>query len=223
MRRNKKLALPKLAVFDMDGLLFDTETLFKRNKAVVMKKYGYELTDADYEKTLGICGQRLTEVLDELYGPEYPAADISRETRALVTEEIMENGPPVMEGIPELLEWLKGKKIPCCVASSTQTLIVRSYLERGGLMKYFSCVIGGDQVSASKPDPEIFLTSCVRMNVRPADALVFEDSQNGVLAALNGGIPVLCIPDLAVPEEAVLEKAAAVVRSAREVPALFEN
>lgn len=90
-------------------------------------------------------------------------------------------------------------------------------------MKYFSCVIGGDQVSASKPDPEIFLTSCVRMNVRPADALVFEDSQNGVLAALNGGIPVLCIPDLAVPEEAVLEKAAAVVRSAREVPALFEN
>ena len=223
MRRNKKLTLPKLAVFDMDGLLFDTETLFKRNKAVVMKKYGYELTDADYEKTLGICGQRLTEVLDELYGPEYPAADISRETRALVTEEIMENGPPVMEGIPELLEWLKGKKIPCCVASSTQTPIVRSYLERGGLMKYFSSVIGGDQVSASKPDPEIFLASCARLNVRPEDALVFEDSQNGVLAALNGGIPVVCIPDLTVPEEAVLEKAAAVVRSAREVPALFEN
>ena len=217
----KKLSLPKLVIFDMDGLLFDTETLFKREKGIVMKKYGLTLTDEDYEKTLGVCGAKLAEVLLEIYGPDYPAQTISKETRARVTAEILKNGPPVKEGIPELLEWLYERRIPCCVASSTQTETVKAYIARGGFDRYFSCIIGGDQVPASKPDPLIFLTACEKMNVPPADALVLEDSENGVRAAINGGIPVICIPDMARPAEDVLAQAAAVADTASQVQGLF--
>lgn len=219
--QNKKLLLPQLVIFDMDGLLFDTERLFQQKKAVVMQKYGYQQGKGDFEKTLGTCGQALLDILAELYGPDYPAETISRETREILNQQIMAEGPPLKPGIRKLLVWLKEKQIACCVASSTRTDIVCRYLKRGDLDPYFSYVIGGDQVSASKPDPEIFLKACQHMQVLPEHALVLEDSQNGILAAINGGIPAICIPDMAVPKACVLEKAAAVVSSADEVPSLF--
>lgn len=221
--KNKKLPLPQLVIFDMDGLLFDTERLFQQKKAAVMQKYGYQQGEGDYEKTLGTCGQALLDILAELYGPDYPAEKISSETREIVNRQIMSDGPPIKPGIRKLLIWLKERNIPCCVASSTRTDIVCNYVKRGALEPYFSYVIGGDQVSASKPDPEIFLKACERMNILPEHALVLEDSQNGVLAAINGGIPAICIPDMAVPKAYVLEKAAAVVSSADDVPELFER
>lgn len=220
--KNKKLQLPQLVIFDMDGLLFDTERLFQQKKAVVMQKYGYHQNDGDYEKTLGTCGQALLDILAGLYGPDYPAEKISSETRQIVNRQILAKGPPVKPGIRRLLAWLKERNISCCVASSTRTDIVRTYLKCGDLEPYFSYVIGGDQVSASKPDPEIFLKACTEMHVMPKHALVLEDSQNGVLAAINGGIPVICIPDMAVPKDFVLKRAAAVVSSANEILDLFE-
>lgn len=220
--KNKKLPIPQLVIFDMDGLLFDTERLFQQKKAVVMQKYGYQQKEGDYEKTLGTCGQALLDILADLYGPDYPAEKISSETRQIVNRQILAEGPPVKPGIRRLLAWLEGRNIPCCVASSTHTDIVRTYLECGGLKQYFSYVIGGDQVSASKPDPEIFLKACEKMHVTPEQALVLEDSQNGVLAAINGGIPAICIPDMATPKDTVLKRAAAVVSSADKIPDLFE-
>ena len=218
---NKKLPLPELAIFDMDGLLFDTEALFRDKKAVVMKKYGYEQRPGDYEKTLGTCGDTLNRILHELYGEAYPADTISQETRELVNQHIDTLGPPVKPGIPALLAWFREHHIPCCVASSTRTDIVKKYLRQAELDTYFSFVIGGDQVSHSKPDPEIFLKACIQAQTDPKQALVFEDSQNGVLAAVNGNIPVICIPDVGTPEKAILEKAAAVADSASDVPSLF--
>ena len=218
---DKKLPLPKLAIFDMDGLIFDTEALFRDKKAVVMKKYGYEQRPGDYEKTLGTCGDTLNRILRELYGEAYPADTISQETRELVNQYIDTQGPPVKPGIPALLAWFQEHHIPCCVASSTHTNIVKKYLVQAKLDAYFSFVIGGDQVSHSKPDPEIFLKACAQAQTAPEQAVVFEDSQNGVLAAINGGIPVICIPDVGKPEDEVLAKAAAVVSSAADVPDLF--
>lgn len=221
--KNKKLPLPQLVIFDMDGLLFDTERLFQQKKAVVMQKYGYQQGEGDYEKTLGTCGQALLDILAELYGPDYPAEKISRETREIVNQQILAEGPPIKPGILQLLTWLKERNISCCVASSTCTDIVCTYLKCGNLDQYFSYVIGGDQVTASKPDPEIFLKACEKMQVMPEHALVLEDSQNGVLAAIHGGIPAICIPDMAVPRDFVLEKTAAVVSSADDIPELFEQ
>ena len=215
------LTIPALAIFDMDGLIFDTERLFMTTKDGVMKEYGYTQQKDDYIHTLGTCGQQLLDILHRLYGDDYPAEEISQKCRTLVTEKIRRDGPPVKPGIPELLAWFASNNIPCCVASSTKHDIVVEYLRLAKLDKYFAYVIGGDQVQRSKPNPDIFLATCQRTDIKPEHARVLEDSENGILAASNANIPVVCIPDLKVPSEEIAKKTAAIVPDATAVISLF--
>ena len=215
------LAIPALAIFDMDGLIFDTERLFMTTKDGVMKEYGYTQQKDDYIHTLGTCGQQLLDILHRLYGDDYPAEEISQKCRTLVTEKIRRDGPPVKPGIPELLAWFASNNIPCCVASSTKHDIVVEYLRLAKLDKYFAYVIGGDQVQRSKPNPDIFLAACQRTDIKPEHALILEDSEHGILAASNANIPVVCIPDLKVPSEEIAKKTAAIVPHATAVISLF--
>ena len=214
---------PELVIFDMDGLIFNTEQLFMNKKAEVLKEYGYEARDEDYLKTLGTAGQQLLDILHEIYGPDYPAEEISSKTRQIVNAEIETNGPEIKPGIKELLQWLQRENIPCCIASSTHHIYVEKYLRQTGLLKYFSHIIGGTEVQRSKPEPDIFLAACGYFHIAPARALVLEDSENGILAAWNAGIPVICIPDLKIPAPDIAQKAAAIVNTADKVIGLFEN
>ena len=210
--------LPDLLIFDMDGLIFDTERLFMNLRADIMAEYGYVHREEDYLRTLGTSGENLSRILREIYGPAYPADKISRRTRAAQLDRIRSSGPPVRPGIPELLDWAAQQQITCCVATSTASSHAREFLKLAGLAEYFSFVIGGEEVSRSKPDPEIFLLACTKASVAPERALVLEDSENGVLAADRAGIPVICIPDLKQPDPKIAKKAAAVCDSAFDVP-----
>lgn len=209
--------LPELLIFDMDGLLFDTERMFMNLRAKVLEKYGYVHREEDYLKTVGVSGTNLKAILARIYGEDYPAETISRETRELQTEWIEQNGLPVLPGIQTLLEWAKEKQIPCCVATSSQRRFAERFLKIADFTRFFSFLVAGDEVTLTKPDPEVFLTACKKGGVSPSRALVLEDSENGVLAAANGGIPVLCIPNLKQPDEKTAAKAAAVLNSADEV------
>lgn len=211
----------ELVIFDMDGLLFDTERLFMDMKGRVLAEYGYEHREEDYIRTIGTAGTKLHEILYEIYGADYPAEAISRRTRQLVDQRIRQDGPAVKPGIAKLLETLAQAGIPCCVATSSPAATAASYIERAGLASYFSFIIGGDAITHSKPDPEIFLKACGRAGIRPAHALVLEDSGNGILAASAAGIPVICIPDLEEPAPAIADKALAVVRDAGQVCSLL--
>lgn len=214
---------PELVIFDMDGLIFNTERLFMSKKAGVLKEYGYEARDEDYIRTMGTAGQQLLDILHEIYGPDYPAAEISSKTREIVNAEIEANGLEIKPGIKELLQWLQSKNIPCCVASSTNHIYVENYLRQAGLLEYFSHIIGGDEIRRSKPEPDIFLAACGYFHTAPARALVLEDSENGILAAWNAGIPVICIPDLKMPSPDIAQKTADIVNTADKVIRLFEH
>lgn len=211
------MKFPKLLIFDMDGLLFDTERMFMNLRAAVLMKYGYTHREEDYMRTVGVSGILLKRILTDIYGPDYPRDEITRETRALQIEEIRANGLEPKPGICTLLAWSKEQNIPCCVASSSQSTYVEEFLTAAGIREYFSFLIGGDDVTLTKPDPEIFLLACKKGNTKPSDALVLEDSENGILAASNGRIPAICIPDLKTPREEILSKAAAVFQTAEEV------
>lgn len=218
MHQGKEVAmLPELMIFDMDGLLFDTERMFMELRAGVLPKYGYEHRPEDYMKTVGVSGKNLRAILDSIYGPEYPKDAVTRDTRALQTEYIKQHGVPIKPGIPELLNWTKENEIPCCVASSSQRPYVEFFIETAGMKDYFSFLLCGDEVSLTKPDPEIFLRCCEHAKTEPSRALVLEDSENGVLAACSGNIPVICIPDLKQPSEETSAKTAAVLSSADQV------
>lgn len=216
------IRLPRLAIFDMDGLIFDTERLFMKEKYKILKDYGYPARKEDYIQTIGLTGSQLKDKLRELYGPEYPADEISRKTRAAVNKQIEASGPDVKPGIRTLLKWFRMHGVVCCVASSTRHIYVEHYLTLAGLNSFFSYLIGGDEVSRSKPEPDIFLAACARGQFSPADALVFEDSENGILAACAAGIPVVCIPDLKQPAPHIADKTTVMLSSADQVIPLFQ-
>ena len=216
------MRLPKLAVFDMDGLLFDSERILLEENRKVMESYGYTQTFSDYSKTIGMAGDSYFETLYSIYGPDYPANEIAPLSAQNCVERMMREGVPVKEGIPELLEFFRDHGIPCCVATSTKRKSALPMLENAGVLPYFSYVVTSEEVERSKPEPDIFLLACERGDTSPEDSIVFEDSQNGVLAAFRAGIPVICIPDIKQPEPYYAEKATKVVRSALDVPALFD-
>ena len=117
----------KLVIFDMDGLLFDTEKLFMETQAPILEKYGYKQRKEIYVKTLGIAGETLKRTLYDIYGSDYPDEIISNETRKQVNYIIEKNGVQIKPGIKELLQALFAANIPCVVASSTKTEIVLKY------------------------------------------------------------------------------------------------
>lgn len=215
------MKLPKLAIFDMDGLLFDTERNMYEANTEVMEKYGYQQDFDSYMTTMGMAGDNFFRQLYKIHGPDYPAHEIAAESAELAHRRVLEHGPAVKEGIPELLRFFRDSGSDLCVASSSKTPTVQTYLDLAGLSEYFSFVIGGEAVHKSKPDPEVHEICLDRAGVAPSEALVLEDSENGIHAAYSAGIPVICIVDMKEPAQRYHRMAAAVVHSAREVPKLF--
>lgn len=213
--------IPKLAIFDMDGLLFDSERIFMEEKNKVLRAYGYPARREDYVQTMGLAGENFYQKVRELYGDDYPADEISEKTRAAVNAYMETRGVPLKPGILKLLRWFQEHGVCCCVASSTPKDAVAHYIALAGLDSYFSFLIGGEETARSKPAPDIFLAACAKGQTAPEDALVLEDSENGVRAALAAGIPVVCIPDLKRPAPELLQQAAAVLTSAAELIPLF--
>ena len=208
------MIIPKLFIFDMDGLLLDSEAAFMETLKELNASYGYTLTRDIYEETLGLAYDATCRVMKQHFGEDYPYDSIAKEGRRLQNQKAAENGLPVKPGIPELLTQLQEAGIPACVASSSPRRTVEIYLSSSQLLPYFSYIASGDDIPRSKPDPEIFLLCCQRYGIAPENALVLEDSENGIRAALTGNIPVVCIPDMKQPAEALLQQTAATVPDA---------
>ena len=215
--------LPKLIIFDMDGLLFDSERLFMTHLNAVMSDYSYTLTPEIYIETLGLTGANLKAFMCQKYGEAYPFKEITHKARESVFSYLENNPLPVKAGIVNLLRFIESINIPCCVASSSSCRTVNKYLQKAGLASYFTHITGGNEAKLSKPDPEIFLLSCSKSKVSPKEALVLEDSENGILAAHNAGIPVICIPDMKVPSPDIRSKAIGLAQDANEVIFFLES
>lgn len=215
--------IPKVAIFDMDGLIFNTKRQFFKFESMVHKKYGYPSRIEDFTQTLGLSFDSVKEVHKKIFGEDFSTEQIFKETRELVAKDVEENGLEIMKGIPELLEFFKGNGTICCVASSTVTPIVEKYLNIAGIRDYFKHIIGGDQVKISKPNPEIFLKALGKTPFNKDEAVIFEDSENGIRAAHAAGIPVICIPDLKYPNDSLKDIPIHIVDSALDVIDLYSE
>ena len=205
-----------LVIFDMDGVIFDSERACMEELRKVMREHGYVLTDDIYISTIGLTGEALKNKMQSFYGQDYPFKEISSKARQRVSLLAEEGKIEVKKGIPQLLEFLRQKGKLCSVASSTKSCYVDAYLRAAGIREYFKTITGGEEVENSKPAPDIFIRACRKENILPHEAIVIEDSPNGVRAALSAGIRVICIPDLAAPETALAEMAELVASDAFE-------
>ena len=145
------------------------------------------------------------------YGMDYPFAQLGRIAREHVDAIAATVGLELKPDIVTLLQWIRRQGLKAAVASSTRSDIVERYLEGAGIRKYFSVIVGGEMVERSKPEPDIFLKAAHLCGLKPEQAVVLEDSENGVRAAVAAGIPVICVPDLKMPEDEVRRMANIVV------------
>jgi len=213
----------KLAVFDMDGLIFDSETAFMEELKIVMAEHGYTLTEEIYKSTLGLNGKKLKEIMAHHFGEDYPIFEMAKLARKGVTKRAEEGRLGVKKGIIELLEYLYEKDIPMVVASSSFSEFIDMYLKYAGLRKYFKTITGGEEVPVSKPEPDIFIKACEKENISRENAVVFEDSPNGVNAALKAGIFTICMPDMVKVDDETVKKAGVFAADGFEAIEILKN
>ena len=183
-------------IFDMDGLMFDTErvwaTLWKPALATLGLPYKEGLDAA----ARGSAGDSMRAVLRRFYGPDCDT-DAIMEALHAEAEKAFQSPPPKKPGLDEILTWLDAQHIPMVVASSSRMASILHHLNGWDMTHYFKAVISGEQFSSSKPNPEIFYKAAEALGTKPEHTLVLEDSYNGVRAGAAGHFVTVMVPDLA--------------------------
>lgn len=211
-------------IFDMDGLMFDTEVLYYEANRTVAKKVGLNYTWEFHEKYIGVSDEDFHKELYLHYVNEKEQVEtlINKGGQALL-EHVEVNGLSKKKGLVELLDYLESKKIKKIVASSSIKSIVSLFLEKEKLTPYFDAIIGGDEVSQAKPSPEIYEKAWLKAAVPKEQTLVLEDSLNGIRASYEAGIPVIMVPDLIKPTIEAKEKTVAIVDDLLDVKIFIEQ
>jgi HAD superfamily hydrolase (TIGR01509 family) len=203
-------------IFDMDGLMLDTETLAREAWFNTMRTFGIDLTDAVYLQVLGTTGARTRQIFQEAYGADIPIDAMYDHKQQYIDDAIAQGRIAAKPGLVALLNHLDANGIPKAVGSSTVRALVMKKLEAAGVRDRFEVIVGGDEVQHGKPAPDIFLKCAELLNVPPANCLVLEDSDNGIRAAHAAGMQCIMVPDLKPPADDVRLLANAVVGSLDE-------
>lgn len=193
----------KAVVFDMDGLMFDTENVAILAWDYAGEKMGLGKTGYMVYKTLGMNVKMSGQVWVKEFGDQYNEEDLWKYTREFMHDFYSKNRVPVKKGLYVLLDYLKNHGYKLAVASSTSQHGVERNLKDAGVFDYFDAVICGDMVTKSKPEPDIYLRACETLGVKPAEALALEDSRNGLLSAHRAGMKAIMVPDLWEADEEV--------------------
>jgi beta-phosphoglucomutase-like phosphatase (HAD superfamily) len=213
-------------IFDMDGLMFDTERIAQRAWVRAAADCGFDFSGQVY---LGVIGHGLPDVeayIRQALGEDFPFQDAYRRKQEYVREYIVQNGIPLKQGLLDLLEWIERRSIDdqvrMAVASSSPCETIEYNLRMAGLdSQRFDALVGGDEVREGKPAPDIFLQASRELGIPPQRCLVLEDSNPGIQAAHAAGMTPVMIPDLIPPDERSLALAYRVIPSLQEVKELI--
>lgn len=209
--------MKKAVIFDMDGLMIDSERVTYNEYVKKLAQLGHhDFTEELYRNCLGKNKQGICQVFIDHYGQDFPMDEVWDDVHVWIDESLRQYVPK-KKGLVELLEYLKANNYKTIVATSSGRARVDEILKNADLTKYFDDTICGDEVTHGKPHPEIFLTACQKLDVKPEEALVLEDSEAGILAAYDGRIDVICVPDMKYPEPQFVEKVTKIVDSLDEV------
>ncbi|MBQ9784840.1 MAG: HAD family phosphatase [Clostridia bacterium] len=188
----------KAVLFDMDGTLLDTESIYRPCWTEAFEKAGVSIdVDRFFVNVSGMNMPTMKAFCAREYGEAFPFEEIRNTRREILEARIERDGVPCKRGVPEILFTLQKMGIRMAVASSSGGNWVRKCLRLAGVDEaLFECIMTGERVEKSKPDPEIFLKTAAILGVDPAECVVAEDSANGVRAGVAAGMRTVMIPDL---------------------------
>lgn len=204
-------------IFDMDGIIFDTERLYYQFWKTVLNNYGYDLTEEIYKETIGVNIRETEKILKKYYANNLPFTDIYQKVLALTQDHIENNGVPIKEGLFELISLLEERKIPKGIATSTEKAKAFYLLKKASIIEKFDTIICGDEITKSKPEPDIFLEVAKKLNVNPSECIVLEDSENGILGAYRANMIPFLVLDFKHPKKEIMNLAYKVFNSLIEV------
>ncbi|MGR5142301.1 HAD family hydrolase [Photobacterium sp. DNB23_23_1] len=209
------------AIFDMDGLLLDTERVCMRIFKEACEVQNLPFHEDIYLSIIGRNAAGIEAIFRKAYGDDL--GRLHEEWRTRYNAVVKHQAIPVKEGVIELLEWLKAQGTPVAVATSTAHEVAKIKLELAGLTKYIDNLTTGCEVANGKPHPEIYQLAASRLNVEPESCLAFEDSNNGVRSAVAANMMTFQIPDLVEPCAEVRQFGHAIVPSLHEVLAKLKT
>ena len=193
-------------LFDMDGVVIDTEKLYTRFWREASRDLGYPMTLEQALQMRSLGRGPSQEKLDSFFGPVLRYEDLRARRVELMDAYIAEHGVEEKTGIRELLALLKEKNIPCAITSSSSLPVIREHLGNLGLLEYFTALCSGKDVPKGKPAPDIYLHGAASIGVAPENCLAVEDSPAGIEAAWRAGCMAVIVPDQDQPSREVLSR-----------------
>ncbi len=210
-------------IFDMDGLLLDTERIALTTFVDSCREFGYTPDLGIYYKCIGTTPSVTRQIFKDGYGDTFPLEAISARWVEKYREATLHHPIPLKPGVIDLLRYLEGNGMKKVVVTSTDQQTALRWLGNAGILHFFNFVLGGDQVQNGKPHPEIYLNACRRLKAKPAKCLALEDSDNGVLSATEAGLIVIQVPDLVQPSARVRALGHRIVKSLIEVETILRE
>lgn len=208
--------MPEAVIFDMDGVLIDSEPMHFEVDRQAFERLGLPGTMEELELYVGMTNPDMWRKVKERHGLDMPLEELIEWQVGMKLAYLRDSGEKAIDGVPELLELLKANGIAIGLASSSPTVFIMAVLEKLGITDYFQCVVSGEEVPKGKPEPDVFLKAAELLN-KPAHAcVVIEDSRNGTRAAKAAGMKCIGFRNVNSGEQD-LSAADRIVQSVREI------
>ena len=213
----------ELVIFDMDGVLIDTEKHYNAAWCQAATEAGFPFT-REHALLLRSCEAKEGEKLMQgIFGPSFDYYAIRERRRELVRERLAQYGLEKKPGVEETLRFLRAKGIKTAVATATALDITKSHLTTIGVCDLFDSIVSAKNVAHGKPEPDVYLYACEQIGERPQDCMAVEDSPNGIMAAYRAGLRTVMVPDLTQPDEELTKYLYACVNSLSDLCELVDK
>ena len=212
--------MPRAVVFDMDGLLCDTEVMYRDAMMATAREHGHEIPLSLFQSMIGLPGPSSDQKVLDHFGPDFPIVKFNDRIREHA-DQACKVGIALKPGVRELLDHLDELGLPRAIATSSSHRAVEAHLGHSGIIPRFHAVVARGDYERGKPFPDPFLAAARRLEVDPDHCLALEDSHNGVRAASSAGMMTIMVPDLLEPTDEIESLCVHLAHDLHEVEALL--
>lgn len=209
--------MKKTVIFDLDGVIFDSEHVVRQGWQYASQHLGLGDIDSLFLQCVGTNHIFTESLLQKHFGADFSYEEFRGYTREFFYNYTDKNGLPVKQGARELLQFLKQNGYKIGLASSSTLLYIQNGLRKAELIDYFDVIVSGEGLQRSKPEPDIYLMACEKIGTAPREAYAIEDSYNGIRSAYRAGMHAIMVPDLLPVTEEMQELSCAVFGNLNEV------